>query len=208
MTQYKINKYLKEINNYRNLYKKYKRKYQKKAINGGFLNDEVKTYQNKLNEYKDKIIDIINRKNNLYFIQYSYSELKQQIDSIDNPIEKDDLDNILNSISQLNQKNKIEIDNIYNLLLLFLKKYNYTNLIKNAQLYFKKKNIERYEQLIIEFDINNYNRDGFRKYHNLNELPKDINLFKSSRVNHYKQPKLLKVNIQNFFKKLLNNFFN
>jgi len=221
MTAHKINKHLKELQNYKNLYKKYKTKYIHKKYNskqqGGILtNEDNKSYSNKLNQFKDRIVDILDRKHNIYFIEYSISELQKQNDLVFGGLatpelshdEQTDFKELTNKISKLDNKDIIQVNKIYNELLLFLKKYNYTNLIHYAEEDIKQKKINRYGELIIEFDKNNYNRDGFRKYHKLQQLPKDINSFKSTIQNHYKEPKYFKYIIENKLKNFFSNFNN
>lgn len=211
MTAHKINKHLKQLQNYKNLYQKYKtkyinKKYARKQQGGILTNEDNKTYSTKLNEFKDKITDILDKKHNIYFIEYSHSELLKEDDLSHD--ELNDFTELSNKISKLDNKDISKINKIYNELLIFLKKYNYTNLIEYAEKHIEQKKINRYEELIIEFDKNNYHRDGFRKYHKLQQLPEDINSFKSAIINHYKQPKSYRYSIENKFKNFFNNFAN
>ena len=85
MTAHKINKHLKQLQNYKNLYQNIKLNISIKNIlgkqQGGILtNEDNKTYSTKLNEFKDKITDILDKKHNIYFIEYSHSEILKEDD--------------------------------------------------------------------------------------------------------------------------------
>ena len=212
------NKNLKELKYYKNLYIKYKNKYiQKKTIQQGGLNailqtDDNKSYQTKLNEFKDKISHILDKKHHIHFIEYCKNELNEldKEDDLTNQ-EKNDFNEICNNIDKLNNtQDKVKIDKIYGGLLTFIHKYNYSNLKEYAEKNIAEKKAQRYNELIHEFDRNNYHRGGFIQYHKLDSLPKNINLFQSTIQNHYKQPKSFKYNIQKKFKKYFkdNKFFN
>lgn len=185
-------KNLEKLSYYKNLYIKYKKKYIKKHSlqKGGLLEAEQnKSYQTKLNEFRNNITHILDKKHNEIFSNYCIQELKN---STLTGGEIQDFEKICNNNSDKNfDKNKI-----YGGLLTFIDKYNFTNLKEFAKIYVKKKKSERYKELIQEFDRNNYHKGGFLKYHKLDSLPQDINLFQSSLENHYKQPLSLEYGIK------------
>jgi len=184
---------LEQLESYKNLYKKYKNKYLNKQHSqkgGDFTHEHLKPYQTKLNEFKDKILLILDKKHNINFFKYCQNELQNDND-LTGQEEKDFL-----AICQDLDKNPDKIDNIYDGLLNFIHKYNYSNLKEFAEIDIKQKKIKRYKELVIEFDTKNYHRSGFLKYHNLNELPHNMNIFKSSIKNHYKPINSFKYNIQ------------
>jgi hypothetical protein len=189
---------LEQLESYKNLYKKYKSKYlnKKKLLQkgGDFTHEHLKSYSTKLNEFKEKILAIVDRKHNINFIKFCKNELQNDNDLTEQ--EKKDF----HAICEDFDKNPDKIDNIYASLLNFIHKYNYTNLKEFAEIDIKEKKIKRYEELVREFDSKNYHRGGFLKYHNLNELPDNMNIFKSSINNHYKPINSFKYNVQSKLK--------